>query len=159
LRPQAQEPEGIRQRSIANPSQQTQAITTSSSTNRYNNNTGTKSINSTTQDAPSRESQIATHDTERESLQRSLLDLAVQLKQSARGFNASMEAEKGILDAAASGLDKTMGGMEGAGGKMKQLSRETEGAGWFRRMRLYAEVAGLWVLVVLLVFVFPKLRF
>ena len=49
--------------------------------------------------------------------------------------------------------------MEGAGGKMKQLSRETEGAGWFRRMRLYAEVAGLWVLVVLLVFVFPKLRF
>ena len=95
----------------------------------------------------------------RRTLQRSLLDLAVQLKQSVRGFGASIEAEKDTLDATVAGLDNSTGAMEGAGGKMKMLQRETEGAGWFKRMRLYAEVAGLWVLVVLLVFVFPKLRF
>jgi hypothetical protein len=92
-------------------------------------------------------------------LSKSLLDLAVQLKQSVRGFGAAIEGEKGILDAAVGGLDKSTGAMEGAGGKMKLLSRETEGVGWFKRIRLYLEVAGLWLLVVLLVFVFPKLRF
>jgi len=76
-----------------------------------------------------------------------------------KSFSSTIENEKGTVDATVSALDKSVGGMEGAGGKMKLLQRETEGAGWFRRMRIYAEVAALWVVLVLLVFVGPKLRF
>ena len=158
----APEVEGIRQRNttttITAQSTAPQATTTSSSTNRYNSTQHpTPSPDQTS--LQSRESRISAHDAEKDTLQSSLLDLAIQLKQSVRGFGASIEAERDTLEATGLGLEKGVGGMEGAGGKMKQLSRETEGAGWFRRMRLYAEVAGLWVLVVLLVFVFPKLRF
>jgi hypothetical protein len=160
LKPPPQAAHGIRQRSTTSSAQQPsdpQATTTSS--NRYSSALPPKPSLDGTSSLQNRESKIASQERERDDLQASLLNLAKQLKTSVQGFGSSMESEKGTLDATVLGLDKSMGGMEGAGGKMKQLQRETEGAGWFRRMRLYAEVAGLWVLVVLLVFVFPKLRF
>lgn len=107
----------------------------------------------------SKEKQLASHQQERDTLASDLLNLAAQLKMSARNFGATLEAEKGTLDATVQGLDKGVGGLDGASGKMKQLQRETEGVGWFRRMRLYLEVGGLWLAVILLVFILPKLRF
>jgi hypothetical protein len=49
--------------------------------------------------------------------------------------------------------------MEAAGKRMGMLRRMTEGKGWFGRMMLYAWIAGLWVVAILLVFVGPKFRF
>jgi hypothetical protein len=42
---------------------------------------------------------------------------------------------------------------------MGMLQRMTEGEGWWGRMKLYAFVYGLMVVLVLVVFVLPKLRF
>ncbi|KIW01774.1 uncharacterized protein PV09_06946 [Verruconis gallopava] len=159
-----QEPEGMRQRGQGG-SSAIQPTATTTSSNRYSQafprskSSATRENEESDWALKSRESKISSHDRERAELQTSLLNLAVQLKQSARGFGASIEQEKGTLNAAILGLDKSVGGMEGAGGKMDSLRRETEGVGWWRRMRLYVEVGGLWLLAVLLVFVFPKLRF
>lgn len=154
--PSQQEPSGLRQRNTTTNPHSPQATTTSS--NRYSNNTAPSPP---TEKSPlqSRESALASHDAEREALQSSLLSLAQQLKTSAKSFGSHIESEKGTLEATVLGLDKSVGGMEGAGGKMKQLQRDSEGWNFFQRIRLYVEVAVLWVVLVLLVFVGPKLRF
>jgi len=89
----------------------------------------------------------------------SLLSLATALKQSSQAFSTSLEADTAVLNAATEGLDKNAGAMEAAGKKMGMLRRMTEGKGWFGRMMLYAWIAGLWVVAILLVFVGPKFRF
>jgi hypothetical protein len=160
LKARPQEPEGIRQRAtVPSTSQPPQPQATTTSSNRYSQIRPPKSSGNDQSTLQSRESKIAAHEHEKDDLQASLFNLARQLKSSVQGFGVQIESEKGTLDATVLGLDKSVGGMEGAGGKMDQLRRETEGAGWFRRLYLYGQVAGLWVLVVLLVFVFPKLRF
>jgi len=63
------------------------------------------------------------------------------------------------MDRAVRGLDKNTTGMEAAGKRMGLLKRMSEGKGWWGRMMLYAWIAGLWVVAILLVFVGPKLRF
>lgn len=57
------------------------------------------------------------------------------------------------------GLDKNELGLEAASRRMGHLRSLTEGKGWLGRMLLYAYIAGLAVFAILLVFVFPKLRF
>jgi hypothetical protein len=153
-----QEAEGIRHRT--SPTQQPlEPQSTTTSSNRYAQELPPKSPSDDQSSLQNRETKLASHERERDDLQASLLNLAKQLKTSVQSFGTSIESEKGTLEATVLGLDKSMGGMEGAGGKMKQLQRETEGAGWFKRIYLYAQVAGLWLVLVLLVFVFPKLRF
>ena len=49
--------------------------------------------------------------------------------------------------------------MEAAQKRVGALRRLTEGRGWWGRMLMYAYIAGLMVLAILIVFVLPKLRF
>ena len=94
-----------------------------------------------------------------EDLTSSLVSLASQLKQQTRNFQASLDADKGLLDRALEGLDKNVTGMDAASKRMGMLRRMSEGKGWLGRIMLYAWILGLWVLAILLVFVGPKLRF
>ena len=89
----------------------------------------------------------------------SLLSMASQLKASYHAFASSLDAEKTILDSAASGLDKNEQGMEAAQKRVGALRKLTEGRGWWGRMLMYAWIAGLMVIALMVVFVMPKLRF
>jgi outer membrane biosynthesis protein TonB len=98
------------------------------------------------------------HRTEQEDLTKSLLDMARALKESSHAFNSTLEQEKNVLDSAAKGLDKNELGLEAATRKMGYLRTMTEGKGWLGRMMMYAWIAGLMVVAILVVFVLPKLR-
>lgn len=97
--------------------------------------------------------------TEQESLTSSLLAMAQQLKTQSVRFGSTLEADKGVLDRAVTGLDKGALGMEAAGQRMGTLRRMTEGKGWWGRIKLYAIIFMLWVAAFLIVFAMPKLRF
>ncbi|KAF2239088.1 hypothetical protein EV356DRAFT_515328 [Viridothelium virens] len=105
------------------------------------------------------ETLLSHHRTEQESLTASLVAMATALKDSTSQFSASLEAEKSVVERAGEGLDKNVGGMEAAGKKIGVLRRMSEGRGWWGRMLMYAWIAGLAVVAVLLVAVGPKLRF
>lgn len=96
---------------------------------------------------------------EQDALSESILKLASELKASSQAFSASLEEDKELVDRAGQGMAKTGEHMEGVTRKMGMLQRMTEGEGWWGRMRLYAMVYGLMVVLVLLVGVVPKLRF
>jgi hypothetical protein len=103
---------------------------------------------------------LLTHNrTEQESLTNSLLNMAQALKSSSHSFASALEDEKGILSRATAGLDKGEQGMEAAQRRMGFLRTYTEGKGWWGRMIMYAWIAGLMVLALVIVFVLPKLRF
>lgn len=99
------------------------------------------------------------HRAEQEDLTESLLTMARRLKESSHTFNAALEQEKNVLDGAAKGLDKNELGLEAATKRMGYLRSMTEGRGWLGRMMMYAWIAGLMVIAILVVFVMPKLRF
>ncbi|KAF2403188.1 hypothetical protein EJ06DRAFT_450774, partial [Trichodelitschia bisporula] len=107
----------------------------------------------------SRDQALGAHRAEQEALTSSMLALAQQLKSSVHGFHDSVEAERDVLDAATAGLDRNVAGIDVAGRKMGALRRMTEGRGWWGRMLMYAWIAGLWALALVVVFVLPKLRF
>lgn len=96
---------------------------------------------------------------EQDSISESILRMAGALKASSQSFSSSLEADKNVLDATGSKMEKSERGMESAQGRMGALKRMTEGQGWWGRMILYAWVYGLMITLVLFVFVFPKLRF
>lgn len=96
---------------------------------------------------------------EQEDLTSSLVSMASQLKSHSLAFQETLENEKGSLDRAVLGIDKTSSTMEAAGKRMGMLKRMTEGKGWWGRMMLYAWIFGLWIVAILIVFVGPKLRF
>jgi hypothetical protein len=96
--------------------------------------------------------------TEQENITQSLLAMASALKESSHAFSTSLEEEKSVLDSATKGLDKSELGLETASRKMGYLRSMTEGRGWWGRMLMYAWIAGLMVLAILIVFVMPKLR-
>lgn len=102
---------------------------------------------------------LAANDTESANLTSSLFTLAQALKASSTQFSESLTTDTETLNRATEGLDKNAAGMEAAGKRMGLLKRMSEGKGWWGRMMLYAWIAGLWVLAILLVFVGPKLRF
>ena len=96
---------------------------------------------------------------EQEQIMESLLLLTRELKSSATMFHGSLEGEKNLLSSAVKGLDNNVSGLDSAGKKMGMLQKMSEGKGWFGRFMLYAYIAGLWVLALVIVFVLPKLRF
>ncbi|OAA47421.1 synaptobrevin [Beauveria brongniartii RCEF 3172] len=96
---------------------------------------------------------------EQDALSDSILKLAGALKASSHRFSSTLEADKEAVSRAGEGMSKTEQSMEAARGRMGTLRKMTEGKGWWGRMILYAWVYGLMVGLVLLVFVFPKLRF
>ena len=103
---------------------------------------------------------LLTHNrTEQESLTSSMLSMAQALKESSLAFGSSLEDEKSIMNRATEGLDKNELGMEAAQRRMGHLRTMTEGRGWWGRMLMYAYIAGLMVLALVIVFVLPKLRF
>ncbi|KAM3525899.1 hypothetical protein MY4038_007103 [Beauveria bassiana] len=96
---------------------------------------------------------------EQDALSDSILKLAGALKASSHRFSSTLEADKEAVSRAGEGMSKTEQSMEAARGRMGTLRKMTEGKGWWGRMILYAWIYGLMVGLVLLVFVFPKLRF
>ncbi|RDA83726.1 hypothetical protein CP532_0224 [Ophiocordyceps camponoti-leonardi (nom. inval.)] len=96
---------------------------------------------------------------EQDALSDSMLRMAGALRASSQRISSTLEADKEVLGRAGEGMNRTERGMEAARGRMGTLRRMTEGQGWWGRMMLYAWVYGLMVLLVLLVFVMPKLRF
>ncbi|KPM36802.1 hypothetical protein AK830_g9751 [Neonectria ditissima] len=96
---------------------------------------------------------------EQDALSDSILKMAGALKESSQRFSNTLEADKDVLSRAGDGMEKTELGMEAAKGRMGTLRKMTEGKGWWGRMILYAWVYGLMLVLVLLVFVMPKLRF
>ncbi|KAK3380348.1 synaptobrevin [Lasiosphaeria ovina] len=99
--------------------------------------------------------QRAEHDV----LSESILRLASDLKASSQALSASLDEDKDVVARAGDGMHKTGAGMDAVTRKMGTLQRLTEGEGWWGRMRLYAQIYGLMVVLVLVVFVLPKLRF
>jgi len=95
---------------------------------------------------------------EQDLLSESILKLASDLKASTNALSASLEEDREVVDRAGQGMNKTGEGMDAVTRRMGTLQRMTEGEGWWGRMRLYAQVYGLMVVLVLLVFVLPKLR-
>ena len=85
--------------------------------------------------------------------------MAQKLKESSHAFSESLETEKDILGRAVEGLDKNQIGMEAAQKRMGYLRRMTEGKGWWGRMMMYAWIAALMIIAILIVGVMPKLRF
>ncbi|KAL2068954.1 hypothetical protein VTL71DRAFT_15292 [Oculimacula yallundae] len=114
---------------------------------------------STSTATASTEAMLTHNRTEQENLTGSLLAMASALKESSRAFATSLEEEKSVLDSATSGLDKNELGLEAAQRRMGYLRTMTEGRGWMGRMLMYAWIAGLMVIAILVVFVMPKLRF
>ncbi|KAK0753056.1 hypothetical protein B0T18DRAFT_5877 [Schizothecium vesticola] len=96
---------------------------------------------------------------EQDLLSESILKLAGDLKASSLAFTATLEEDREVVDRAGQGMSKTGEGMDAVTKKVGTLQRMTEGEGWWGRMRLYAQVYGLMVVLVLVVFVLPKLRF
>ena len=99
------------------------------------------------------------HRAEQDALTESLVQMASALKKSSQAFSTSLESERGVLDAASQGLARNETGLEAAARRMGALRRATEGRGWWGRVLLYAWIAALALLAVLIVFVLPKLRF
>jgi len=63
------------------------------------------------------------------------------------------------VDRTSEALDKSVGGLDAARGRLGLLGRMAEGRGWWARLSLYAWVGVGWVGALLVVFVLPKLRF
>lgn len=96
---------------------------------------------------------------ERDDLTTSLVDMATQLKQQARTFQARLAGDKTLVDRALERIETNSAAMEVASKSMGALRRMSEGQGWWGRMKLYALIAALWLAAILIVFVGPKLRF
>lgn len=96
---------------------------------------------------------------EQDLLSESILKLASDLKVSSQAFSVSLEEDKEVVGRAGEGMSKTGEGMDAVTRRMGTLQKMTEGEGWLGRMMLYAQVYGLMVALVLVVFVLPKLRF
>jgi hypothetical protein len=96
---------------------------------------------------------------EQESLYESLATMASDLKKSSMALSVSLEEDKDVVTRAGDGLSKNEQGLEVASRRMGTLQKMAEGKGWWARMLLYAWIYGLMVVLVLVVFVLPKLRF
>lgn len=96
---------------------------------------------------------------EQEEVTEDLLRMASQLKLSSQKFGAALQEDTEVLTHAGQGLSKNELSLEAAARKMGAITRMTEGKGWWGRIMLYAWIYGIMVVLVLVVFVLPKLRF
>ncbi|KAI0386149.1 hypothetical protein F5Y04DRAFT_116513 [Hypomontagnella monticulosa] len=99
------------------------------------------------------------HRAEQDKLTESMVGMARALKESSRRFASSLQEDQDVLQSTSRNLERNEAGLGAVAGRMGALRRMTEGKGWWGRMLLYLYIAGLAVFAVLLVFVFPKLRF
>ena len=105
------------------------------------------------------EKMLSFNRSEQEDLTASLLTMAQALKVSSEQFATSLDSEKDVLGRASEGLEKNSSGMQAAEKRMTTLRRMTEGRGWIGRMLMYACIAGLWMMALIIVGFLPKLRF
>lgn len=96
---------------------------------------------------------------EQEIVTEDLLRMASQLKLSSQKFGEALQEDTEVLTRAGEGLSKNELSLEAAARRMGAITKMTEGKGMFGRLMLYAWIFGLMVVMVLLVFVLPKLRF
>lgn len=96
---------------------------------------------------------------EQEAVTEDLLRMASQLKLSSQKFGAALQEDTEVLTHAGQGLSKNELSLEAAARKMGAITKMTEGKGWWGRIMLYAWIYGIMVVLVLVVFVLPKLRF
>lgn len=96
---------------------------------------------------------------EQEELTEAMSKITNELKLSSLKFSEALEEDKEMTEQAAKGLSSNELGLEAAARRMGALTRMTEGKGWWGRIILYAWIYGLMVVLVLVVFVLPKLRF
>ncbi|KAI2782862.1 hypothetical protein F4815DRAFT_408141 [Daldinia loculata] len=99
------------------------------------------------------------HRAEQDKLTESMVGMARALKESSHRFASSLREDEDVVRAAGTNLERNERGLGAVAGRMGALRRLTEGKGWWGRMLLYLWIAGLAVFAVVLVFVFPKLRF
>ncbi|KAK1779238.1 hypothetical protein QBC45DRAFT_412052 [Copromyces sp. CBS 386.78] len=102
---------------------------------------------------------LDTQRAEQDALSESILKLATELKASSQAFSSYLEEDKETLERAGEGMNKTEQGMTKVTGRMSTLQRMTEGEGWWGRMMLFAYIYALMILLLVVVFVLPKLRF
>ncbi|KAI1413752.1 membrane fusion protein Use1-domain-containing protein [Hypoxylon sp. FL1857] len=122
--------------------------------------TNTASSPSTTATATATAEAIMDHHrAEQDKLTESMVAMARALKESSHRFASSLQEDQEVLGAATTNLERNERGLGAVAGRMGLLRRATEGKGWWGRILLYVWIAGLAVFAVLLVFVFPKLRF
>jgi len=105
------------------------------------------------------ETLLTSHTLTQEDLTTSLLDLARALNKSTQSFSTALEASNPLVDNATSTLDKNVGGMESAERRMGMLRKMTEGKGFFARLTLWAWVGIGWAVLLVVMFIMPKLRF
>lgn len=96
---------------------------------------------------------------EQEEITEAMSRLTRELKLSSIKFSEALDEDKEVTKHAGEGIGKNELSMEVAARGMGALTRMTEGKGWWGRIMLYAWVYGLMVVLVLIVFVLPKLRF
>ncbi|KAM7199072.1 hypothetical protein V8F20_005890 [Naviculisporaceae sp. PSN 640] len=96
---------------------------------------------------------------EQDMLSEAMLKLASELKLSSQALSSSLDEDKELVARAGDGMNKTGEGMDAVTRRMGTLQRMTEGEGYWGRLKLYAMVYGLMVILILVVFVLPKLRF
>jgi len=108
---------------------------------------------------PQTEQSLLTSSKEHENITSSLLSMAAQLKQQAKQFEFTLDQDKGLVDRALEGLDSNVAAMGIASKGMKTLQRMSEEQGFFGRLKLQLFIVAMWVALVLLVFIVPKLRF
>lgn len=96
---------------------------------------------------------------EQEEITEAMSKITKELKLSSLRFSEALEEDKEMTELAAKGLSKNELGLEAAARRMGALTRMTEGKGWWGRIILYAWIYGLMVVLILVVFVLPKLRF
>ena len=102
---------------------------------------------------------ISTSSSTQANLTESLAQLATQLKLSTQSFSNALTVDTSLLNRASESLEKNVTGMAAAGKRMGVLRRYSEGKGWWGRMVLYLWIFGLWLALVVIVGVGPKLRF
>jgi len=70
-----------------------------------------------------------------------------------------IEQDTAVVTSAVDALTHSSDRMNDAQGRLGMLRKMSEGRSWWGRMLLYAWIAALWIVAILLVFVAPKLRF
>ncbi|KUI56250.1 hypothetical protein VP1G_03561 [Cytospora mali] len=96
---------------------------------------------------------------EQEEITEAMSRLTRELKLSSIRFSEALDEDKEVTKQAGEGIGKNELSLEAAARRMGALTKMTEGKGWWGRIMLYAWVYGLMVVLVLIVFVLPKLRF
>ncbi|KAI0841766.1 hypothetical protein F5Y06DRAFT_260388 [Hypoxylon sp. FL0890] len=132
------------------------AETTALRTELFGNRTDTASPSTAT---ATTEAIMDHHRAEQDKLTESMVAMARALKESSHRFASSLQEDQEVLSAANTNLERNERGLGFVAGRMGMLRRATEGKGWWGRILLYLWIAGLAVFAVVLVFVFPKLRF